>query len=94
MLGEFPGYARHVRWTPGEYPPVLKEELDERAFLCRVEGGRHQGCLGGVGWVHLVRRRAAFSVELDGAIAALRWEPQEEGVMSTAASFPSERNQG
>ena len=24
----------------------------------------------------------------------VRWEPQEEGVMRTAASFPSERNQG
>jgi hypothetical protein len=22
------------------------------------------------------------------------WEPQEEGMMSTAANFPSERNQG
>ena len=26
--------------------------------------------------------------------AHVRWEPQEEGVMRTAASFPSERNQG
>jgi hypothetical protein len=26
--------------------------------------------------------------------AHIRWEPQEEGVMRTAASFPSERNQG
>ena len=24
----------------------------------------------------------------------VRWEPQEEGVMRTVASFPSERNQG
>ena len=26
--------------------------------------------------------------------AHVRWEPQEEGMMSTAASFPSVRNQG
>ena len=26
--------------------------------------------------------------------AHVRWEPQEEGMMSTAASFPTVRNQG
>ncbi|KAK1611661.1 hypothetical protein QYE76_035334 [Lolium multiflorum] len=30
----------------------------------------------------------------DARTARVRWEPQEEGVMRTAASFPSERNQG
>jgi hypothetical protein len=33
MLGEFPGYAGHVRWLPHKDVPVLTEELDERAFL-------------------------------------------------------------
>ena len=32
--------------------------------------------------------------ELDTRTARVRWEPQEEGVMRTAASFPSVRNQG
>ncbi len=31
---------------------------------------------------------------LDTRTTRVRWEPQEEGVMRTAASFPSERNQG
>jgi hypothetical protein len=31
---------------------------------------------------------------LDTRTARVRWEPQEEGVMRTAASFPSVRNQG
>ena len=30
----------------------------------------------------------------DARVIAVRWEPQEEGVMSTMASFPSVRNQG
>ena len=29
----------------------------------------------------------------DVRLKAIRWEPQEEGMMSTAASFPSARNQ-
>jgi hypothetical protein len=33
MLGEFPGDAWHICWTPGEHPPVLTEEPDERVFL-------------------------------------------------------------
>ena len=31
---------------------------------------------------------------LDARVIAILWEPQEEGMMSTAASFPSVRNQG
>jgi tRNA nucleotidyltransferase (CCA-adding enzyme) len=31
---------------------------------------------------------------IDARVIAIRWEPQEEGMMSTAASFPSVRNQG
>jgi hypothetical protein len=34
MLDEFPRDAWHICWTPSEHPPVLTEELDERAFLC------------------------------------------------------------
>jgi hypothetical protein len=29
-----------------------------------------------------------------GVISPSSWEPQEEGMMSTAANFPSVRNQG
>ena len=35
VLGEFPGYAWHVCWTPGKNFLVLTEEFDECAFLCR-----------------------------------------------------------
>ena len=31
---------------------------------------------------------------LDARKSHVRWEPQEEGMMSAAASFPSVRNQG
>ena len=31
---------------------------------------------------------------IDTRTARVRWEPQEEGVMRTAASFPSVWNQG
>ena len=31
---------------------------------------------------------------IDARVIAIRWEPQEEGMMSTAASFLSVRNQG
>ena len=31
---------------------------------------------------------------IDARETHVRWEPQEEGVMCTAVSFPSERNQG
>jgi hypothetical protein len=41
MLGEFPGDAWHICWTPGEHPPVLMEELDEHAFLCGGKRIRH-----------------------------------------------------
>ena len=30
----------------------------------------------------------------DARVIAIHWEPQEEGMRSTAASFPSVRNQG
>ena len=30
----------------------------------------------------------------DARLIAIRWEPQEEGMMSTAASFPLVKNQG
>ena len=36
----------------------------------------------------------ASTVVTDARVIAIRWEPQEEGMMSTAASFPSVRNQG
>jgi hypothetical protein len=38
MLGEFPGDAWHISWTPGKHPSVLTEELDEHAFLCGGKG--------------------------------------------------------
>jgi hypothetical protein len=54
MLGEFPRGAWHICWTPGEHPPVLTEELNERTFLCRGKGIRHLHGLGGIRRVDLV----------------------------------------
>ena len=42
----------------------------------------------------LISPATAPEKELDTRKAHVRWEPQEEGVMRTAASFPSVRNQG
>src|SRR5664279_5142097 len=64
VLGEFPGYAWHVRWTPGEDFPVLMEEFDERAFLCGGKASRHHRRLGGVCRVHLVLPCVVGRVEL------------------------------
>ena len=51
-------------WTPCEDFPALTEKLDERAFLCGREAFRHEGGLGGVRWVDLMRPGVAASVKL------------------------------
>jgi hypothetical protein len=52
MLGEFPGDAWHICWTPGEHPPVLTEELDKYAFLCGEREFDTRVVLdGSVGWI-------------------------------------------
>ena len=42
----------------------------------------------------LISPATAPENSLDACETHVRWEPQEEGVMCTAVSFPSERNQG
>ena len=37
VLSEFYRYTRHVRRLPCKYVPVLTDELDERAFLFRIQ---------------------------------------------------------
>ena len=37
MLSQFPRNTRHVLWSPREDVPILTEELDELAFLFRVQ---------------------------------------------------------
>ena len=64
VLGEFPGYSRHVSWTPGKDFPALTEELDERAFLCWREAFRHEGSLGRVRRVDLMCPVITAGVEL------------------------------
>jgi hypothetical protein len=51
VLGEFPGDAWQICWTPGKHPPVLTEELDEHAFLLWGEQIRHPHC---IGWIYRV----------------------------------------
>ena len=64
VLGEFPGYSWHVSWTTCEDFPALTEELDERAFLCGREAFRHEGGLGRICWVDLMRPGVTAGVEL------------------------------
>ena len=45
MLSLLPWDSGHVRWLPCEDVPILPEEGDERAFLCRVEAGPDHGGL-------------------------------------------------
>ena len=37
VLSEFPRYTWHVRRFPREDVPILTDELDERAFLFRIQ---------------------------------------------------------
>jgi hypothetical protein len=39
MLGDFSGYARHIRGTPRKYVGVHAEKVDEHDFLFGIEGG-------------------------------------------------------
>jgi hypothetical protein len=39
VLGDFPGYARHIRGTPREYVDICMEKFDEHCFLFGIEGG-------------------------------------------------------
>ena len=64
VLGEFSGYAWHVRRTPSEYFPMLTEELDERAFLCGGQIGGYDCCFGWIRWVHLMGSCVTALVEL------------------------------
>jgi hypothetical protein len=36
MLGDFPGYARHIRGTPREYVDIHAEKVDEHCFLFEI----------------------------------------------------------
>jgi hypothetical protein len=55
--------AWHIYWTPGEYPPVLTKELDERTFLCRGKRIRHPHGFRQIRWVDLVLSGVFASVE-------------------------------
>jgi hypothetical protein len=63
VLGKFPGDAWHICWTPDEHPPLLMEELDERAFLCGGKGIRHPRGLGRIRRVDLVFSHVFAGVE-------------------------------
>ena len=39
VLGDLPGYARHIRGTPRKDVDVGAEKIDEHHFLFAVEGG-------------------------------------------------------
>ena len=46
MLSQLPGNTRHVRRLPCKNVPVLMDELDERAFLFRIQVGTDDELLG------------------------------------------------
>jgi hypothetical protein len=39
VLGDFLGYARHIRRTPREYVDIRAEKVNEHCFLFGMEGG-------------------------------------------------------
>jgi hypothetical protein len=39
VLGDFPGYAWHIRGTPRKNVDVCAEKVDEHCFLFGIEGG-------------------------------------------------------
>jgi hypothetical protein len=50
MLGDFPGYARHIQGSPCKYVDIRAEKVDEHCFLFRIEGGADIQCLFCPGW--------------------------------------------
>ena len=46
VLSEFPRYTWHVRRLPCKNVPILTDEIDERAFLFRVQVGTDSELLG------------------------------------------------
>ena len=48
VLSEPPRDTRHIRWLLGKDIPILTEELDERAFLFRIQSGTNSHLLGGI----------------------------------------------
>jgi len=62
VLGEFSWYSGHVRGLPCEDIHVFTQELDERAFLFRVQAGTDGNLLGGVSFlqVHLLSLLSSF----------------------------------
>src|SRR3954466_8616843 len=50
VLSESSWYTRHVRRLPCKDAPVLTDELDERAFLCRIQVGTDAELLRWIAW--------------------------------------------
>jgi hypothetical protein len=44
VLGDFPGYAQHIRGTPSEHVGIHTEKVDEHCFLFGIEGGADFQC--------------------------------------------------
>jgi hypothetical protein len=44
VLGDFRGYARHIRGTPHEYVDIRAEKVNEHYFLFGTEGGTDFQC--------------------------------------------------
>src|SRR3954471_23646625 len=71
MLSELPRDIGHVRGLHCEDVPVLKEELDERAFLCWAHARPDRHRLAGVAWDQLDGAGMRRCLEV-GGVAALR----------------------
>ena len=50
MLGKLPRYTFHVGRLPGKDVTILTEELDERAFLFRIQVHPNGDGLGGIAY--------------------------------------------
>ena len=69
MLNQFPRNTRHVLWSPCEDVPILTEELDERAFLFRVQARADHSDAVRIGFVQPDLLRVL--VRLEGCLGAL-----------------------
>ena len=50
VLSELSQYTWHVRRFPRKNVPILTDELDERAFLCRIQIGTDTELLRSISW--------------------------------------------
>ena len=73
VLSELPQYTWHVRRLPCKNVPILMDELDERAFLFRIQVGTDAELLGRIARYEVNKLSFCCRFELQGRIMLRSW---------------------